>query len=123
MSFILPQELWEKIQVFFPRKERPNKTVGRPRLSQKELFSGVLFVLKTKTSWKNVPEEYPSGSSLNDYFRYWVKLGVFDKLRASKAISHPELLPIISNWETIEKAKFSTPHCFNKYQERDFQCH
>ncbi len=42
----IPDELWDEISIILP-KEKPAKTVGRPTVSFRKVFDGIMYVLKT----------------------------------------------------------------------------
>ncbi len=42
----IPDELWDEISIILP-KEKPAKTVGRPTVSFRKVFDGIMYVLRT----------------------------------------------------------------------------
>ena len=72
----IPDKLWDEIKNILP-KEKPLKTVGRPVVTYRKVFDGILYVLRTGCQWKMLPKEYGSGSTCHRRFQEWNKLNVF----------------------------------------------
>ncbi len=69
-SWELSDTLWEIVEPFIPKPERaPNKPKpggGKKPLHYRQVFAGILYVLRTGIQWKSVPTEYVgSPSALN----------------------------------------------------------
>jgi transposase len=75
----IPDELWERIEPFLPKRRRSRKG-GRPPLAYRHVLDGIFYVLRTGCQWKAVPRGFGSGSSLHRYFQGWVKRGLFRDL-------------------------------------------
>jgi len=78
---LLTDELWERIQPFFP-PEPPKPKGGRPRVSDRACLTGILFVLKTGTPWEYLPREMGCGSGMTCWrrLRDWQQAGVWKKI-------------------------------------------
>ena len=57
---------------------------GRPRVNDRRLFDGLLFILRTGSSWHQVPAKYGSRATLHRRFQEWSENGSF--LRAWKTL-------------------------------------
>lgn len=57
---------------------------GRPRTNDRMIFNGLLFVLRTGSSWHQVPAKYGSRATLHRRFQEWSGNGSF--LRAWKTL-------------------------------------
>jgi transposase len=79
--------LWEVIAPLIPQKPRRYRYPGRNRVSDRAALTGILFVLKTGMSWRDLPQELGCGSGMTCWrrLRDWQKAGVWQKL-------HHELL-------------------------------
>ena len=75
----IPDELWNEIKNILP-DEKPESTIGRPVVSFRKVFDGIMFVLRTGCQWKMLPKEYGSGSTCHRRFQEWVQSGIFDRL-------------------------------------------
>ena len=63
-----------------PRKPKRADGKGRPRVKDKEVMEGILWVLRSGARWKDLPKEYPSYQTCHRRFQEWTKAGVFEKL-------------------------------------------
>jgi transposase len=77
----LSNEQWKILEPFFPKQQSSSKG-GRPGYSNREIFQGILWVLRVGARWNDLPtpKGYPSGSTCYRHFRKWVELGIFDKV-------------------------------------------
>jgi putative transposase len=50
----------------------------------RDVFTGILYVLKTGCQWKAIPKQFGSSSSIHRYFSQWKKAKFFDKLWHTK---------------------------------------
>jgi transposase len=49
--------IWESIEPYLP----PQKSyTGRPRADMRKLINGILYVVTTGCTWKDVPQQYSS---------------------------------------------------------------
>lgn len=72
-AFILPII---KHRTFKRRKKR-----GRPyTVSEQDILSGILWILKSGARWKDLPREYPPYQTCHRYFQKWVKDGTIKKV-------------------------------------------
>ena len=60
---ILPSELWEKIEPVIAEMD-PRLRTGRPRVPDRAVLRGILFVLKTGIQWEYLPQEMGCGSGM-----------------------------------------------------------
>jgi transposase len=84
MATILPDELWQQIEPFLPPEPKPSPKGGRPRVSNRQAFTGIVFVLRTGIPWQALPGELNCGSGSTCWRRFaeWTKLAVWPKLHA-----------------------------------------
>lgn len=78
---LLTDELWEVIEPLLP-PEPPKPRGGRPRISNRAVLTGILFVLKTGLQWEMLPQEMGCGSGMTCWrrLRDWQQAGVWEKL-------------------------------------------
>jgi transposase len=79
---ILDDALWERIEPLLPAKERRFRHPGRKRLSDRQVLTGILYVLKTGIPWSYLPQEMNCGSGVSCWrrLREWHEAGVWQKL-------------------------------------------
>ena len=84
MAEIVSDELWEQIEPLLPPEPEPSPLGGRPRVTNRQAFTGVVFVLKTGIPWQALPTEMDCGSGSTCWRRFaeWTRLAVWSKLHA-----------------------------------------
>lgn len=80
---LLPEELWAIIEPLLP-KHPPSPEGGRPRLPDRAVLTGILFVLKTGLAWEDLPAEMTCGSGMSCWRRLaeWQADGTWDRIHA-----------------------------------------
>jgi Putative transposase of IS4/5 family (DUF4096) len=90
--WIVPDELWERIEPLLPVVPRRADHPGRKRLDNRKVLSGILFVLYTGIPWEFLPQELGSGSGMTCWrrLRDWHEAGVWQRppLRRSRPLRH-----------------------------------
>lgn len=66
---------WDHIKGLFPKQARGGKWNDH-RL----VFDGILWILRTGTPWRDLPERYGKWPSVYDRFNRYRKSGTFDKI-------------------------------------------
>jgi putative transposase len=72
--FLLSPLQMSKIEPFFPRSH------GVPRVDDRRVVSGIVYVLKHGLQWRDAPPAYGPHKTLYNRFRRWTEMGVFDKI-------------------------------------------
>jgi len=93
------------LQIKYKRKEGG----GRKNLDFRQVFCGILYVLKTGSQWKAIPKEFGSSSSIHEYFRYWESLGVFHKTWELGLIIYDEMQGIAWEWQALDASHIKSP--------------
>jgi len=77
---ILPDELWEFIEPLLP-PDKPPGSNGRPRVPNRKVLTGILFVLRTGIPWEYLPQELGCGSGMTCWrrLREWQERGVWQQ--------------------------------------------
>ena len=75
----LTDEQWEKIEPLLPKLARSPKGGRRP-IGNREVFEGILWVLRSGARWKDLPKEYPSPSTCWRRLRAWEEQGVWERV-------------------------------------------
>jgi putative transposase len=68
--------LWESIEPYLPPQKSP---IERPRANMRKLFNGILYVVMTGCTWKDVPRRYGSKrlSQNSNHSYIWI-MGIVD---------------------------------------------
>ena len=64
----------ERIKPYFPRSQ------GVPRVDDRRVLSGIIYVLKRGLQWRNAPSEYGPDKTLCNHFFQWSRMGVFERI-------------------------------------------
>jgi transposase len=93
---LLPDELWEVIEPLLP-KWTPSPKGGQPRLPDRNVLTGILFVLKTGIPWEDLPSEMGCGCGMTCWrrLRDWQADGTWDKI-------HKVLIDRLRGADTID---------------------
>jgi putative transposase len=90
--FWLTEMQLERIETYFPLSH------GVPRVDDRRVVSGIVFVIKNGLRWRDAPREYGPHKTLYNRFIRWSRMGVFDRIFANLAgqAGSPEQLIIDS---------------------------
>jgi transposase len=79
---IVSEELWEIIEPLIPQVERRFRYPGRKRVGDREVLTGILFVLRSGIPWEELPQEMGCGSGVTCWrrLREWQQQGVWQRL-------------------------------------------
>ncbi len=80
--WVVPDELWARIEPLLPQVKRRYRYPGRKRLDDRKVLSGILFVLYTGIPWEFLPQELGFGSGMTCWrrLRDWHQAGVWQQL-------------------------------------------
>ena len=68
---------WEVIQPILPK--RTAKT-GRPPSDPRLMLNGILWILRTGSPWRDLPERFGPWQTVYDHFAKWRALGAYDRI-------------------------------------------
>ena len=104
----IPEDLWNLIEPLLP-PDKPPGTNGRPRVPNRTVLNGILYVLRTGCQWKMVPREYRSGSTCHLRFQTWVRAGVFERIWRVCLKHYDDLQGIDWRFQSLDSATVSAP--------------
>ena len=58
---------------------------GVPRVDDRRIVSGIIFVIRNGLRWRDAPKEYGPHKTIYNRFIRWSRLGVFNRIFASLA--------------------------------------
>jgi transposase len=84
MAELVSDELWEQIEPLLPSEPVPSPKGGRPRVTNRQTLTGIVFVLRTGIPWQALPTEMNCGSGSTCWRRFseWTQLSVWSRLHA-----------------------------------------
>lgn len=100
-KLLVSDELWAIIAPLLP-PEPPKPKGGRPRLDDRRVLTGIIFVLKSGIGWELLPSEMGCGSGMTCWrrLRDWNRAGVWGRL-------HRELLQRLADADKIDWSRAS----------------
>lgn len=77
--FLLSKAQMRQIKPYFPLSH------GVPRVDDRKVLSGIIFVIRNGLRWRDAPPAYGPHKTIYNRFIRWSRLGVFNKIFASLA--------------------------------------
>ncbi len=56
---------------------------GIPRVDDRKIISGIIFVIRNGLRWRDVPKDYGPQKTIYNRFIRWSRLGVFNRIFAA----------------------------------------
>ncbi len=72
--FLLSERQIRRIEPYFPLSH------GVPRVDDRRVVSGIIFVIRNGLRWRDAPAEYGPHKTLYNRFIRWSRLGVFNRI-------------------------------------------
>lgn len=69
----------DRIKVYFPLSH------GVPRVDDRRVLSGIVFVIRNGLRWRDAPAAYGPHKTLYNRFIRWSRMGVFERIFAELA--------------------------------------
>ena len=74
----------ERIRPFFPKRQ------GKPRVDDRRVLSGIVFVNRNGLRWRDAPKDYGPHKTLYDRWKRWGEAGVFTRMMEDLAAADSE---------------------------------
>ena len=71
---------WDRLRPLLP-PQKPR--IGRPPKDHRVVLDGILWVLRTGSPWRCLPERYGSWKTVSSRFYRWRRAGVWDRILAA----------------------------------------
>lgn len=88
----LTDDRWERIAAIFP----PPSTTGRPAQDHRRLLAGMLWVMRTGATWREIPEQFGPWHTVYTRYRDWCNTGIWHDILAALTPNPPVDLPYLS---------------------------
>ena len=82
--FWLSKSQMRRIKRYFPLSH------GMPRVDDRRVISGIVFVIRNGLRWRDAPKDYGPHKTIYNRFIRWSRLGVFNKIFAALAGRGPK---------------------------------
>ena len=76
----LTNEQWEIVSGILPPDRVRADRRGRPWTDRRQVFNGILWILRTGAPWKDLPERYGKYQTVHRRFQNWVRSGVLERV-------------------------------------------
>ena len=115
-SWTVSEALWSKLELLVPKRKRPKDRnyrrkagAGRKPMPSRQIFSAIVYVLRTGCQWKALPKEYGSASAVHAHFQRWQREGFFLKIWKAGLAEYDEMEGIAWRWQSIDGAMGKAP--------------
>ena len=71
---------WSRIEPIIRELTPAKDPRGRPTNDLRQVFNGILWILRTGAPWKDLPQRYPPYQTCHRWFQQWVRQGVFKRI-------------------------------------------
>ena len=73
-----------RLEPYFP------KSHGRPRVDDRRVLSGIIFINRNGLRWRDAPKEYGPHKTLYNRWKRWSDMGVFARILMGLAEQAPD---------------------------------
>jgi|SRR6185437_16435282 len=115
-SWTVSDALWRQVEPLVPerrrkrgRKYRRKPGAGRKPMAPRQVFSAIVYVLRTGIQWKALPREFGSASAVHQHFQNWQKAGFFPQLWQAGLAEYDGMQGIAWEWQSIDGALGKAP--------------
>ena len=115
-SWVVTDEFWQRVEPLVPQRVLPDKQyvrkpgAGRPAKPARQVFEGIVYVLRTGCQSKALPgERFGSASAIHKRFLEWEKAGFFEALWKAGLAEYDDMQGIAWRWQSIDAAMMKAP--------------
>ena len=76
----LTDEQWAVVEPILPKPVKRADGKGRPRVDNRAILNGILWVMRTGAPWHDMPNQYPPYQTCHRRFQEWVEEGTFETI-------------------------------------------
>ena len=80
----LSEEQMGRLKPYFP------KSRGKPRVDDRRVLSGIIFINRNGLRWSDAPAEYGPPKTLYNRWKRWSDMGVFARIMTGLAAEAPD---------------------------------
>ena len=108
-SWTVSDDLWSKVEPLIPvrqreadRKYQRKMGAGRKPMPARQVFSAIVYVLRTGIQWKALPRQFGSASAVHQHFQNWYRAGFFQKLWQTGLAEYDGMHGIAWQWQAAD---------------------
>ncbi len=100
--------LWREIAPLLV-VDKPRKKPGRPRLDDRPIFDGLIWLARNGGQWKTLPREFGARSTVNARFLEWVEHGCLAKAWARLLAVYDDEVGLDWQWQAADGCIVKAP--------------
>ena len=115
-SWTVSDAFWAKIEPLIPAPQRSADRAylrkpggGRKPMPPRQIFSAIVYVLRTGCQWKALPKSFGSASAIHKHFQCWRKQGFFLAIWQAGLAEYDDLEGIAWEWQSIDGTQGKAP--------------
>ena len=98
----------ERMKPFFP------KSHGKPRVDDRRVLSGIIFINRNGLRWCDAPKEYGPAKTLYNRWKRWSDNGVFARIMVGLATERAEHKTIMIDATYLKAHRTASSLCVKK---------
>ena len=106
--WVVSDELWARVAPLIPPAPSHAKG-GRTRAPDRQVFSAIVYLLRTGIQWNALPRELGASSTVHDRFQEWERAGLFRRLWEAGLTSYDEFQGIAWDWQALDGVMTKAP--------------
>ena len=106
--FWLTDAQMARLQPFFP------KSHGKPRVDDRRVLSGIIFINRNGLRWRDAPKEYGPPKTLYNRWKRWSDNGVFARIMVGLAAESAEHKTIMIDATYLKAHRTASSLCVKK---------
>ena len=112
--FWLSDAQMARLEPFFP------KSHGKPRVDDRRVLSGIIFINRNGLRWRDAPMEYGPHKTLYSRWKRWSEKGIFARMMAGLAAEHGEKTTVMIDATYLKAHRTATnrPVCHRRTSQR-----
>ncbi len=76
----LTEAQWEFVEPLLPKPKQRTDGRVRPWRDPRDVLDGILWILRTGTPWRDLPDRYPPYQTCHRRFQQWCRDGTLEKI-------------------------------------------
>jgi transposase len=100
--------LWAELQPVL-RIDKPRKKPGRPRVDDRAIFDGLIWLARTGSQWAALPRAFGAKSTVHARFQEWVAHGCFQRAWALLLRRYDDDVHLDWQWQAADGCLVKAP--------------
>ena len=100
--------LWAELQPLL-HVNKVRKKPGRPRLDDRAMFDGLIWLARTGGQWAALPREFGAKSTVHARFQEWVAAGCLERAWARLLEVYDEAIGLDWHWQSADGCLVKAP--------------